>query len=137
MYHYSGVDICFKSNYSDKEAEFGGILIRSLYTLDENGKRTLVFGPWACKDEMLNSCEGEMPKLCKSAVYIKCDVKCTSLAGIAKEKQSNHCFYNSSIVKEEWGREIERYDVNKQRIWTYRPKYNTARFDLHSNTTIK
>lgn len=43
MYHYSGVDICFKSNYSDKEAEFGGILIRSLYTLNEKGERYLVF----------------------------------------------------------------------------------------------
>ena len=114
MYHYSGVDICFKSNYSDKEAEFGGILIRSLYS----------------KDEMLNNCEGEMPKLCKSEKTIKCDVKSTSLAGVPKEKQSNHCFYDSSIAIEEWTRNVERYDVKKQKVWIYRPKYNVERFDL-------
>ena len=130
MYHYSGVDICFKSNYSDKEAEFGGILIRSLYTLNEKGERNLVFGPWACKDEMLNNCEGEMPKLCKSEKTLKCDVKSTSLAGVPKEKQSNHCFYDSSIAIEEWTRNVERYDVKKQKVWIYRPKYNVERFDL-------
>jgi len=130
MYHYSGVDICFKSNYSDNDAEFGGILIRSLYTLDEKGKRSLVFGPLACKDEMLNKCEGEMPKLCKSEKKRKCDVKGTSLAGVPKEKQSDHCFYDGSITKGEWTRSVERYDFKKQKIRIYNSKYNVERFDL-------
>ena len=130
MYHYSGVDICFKSNYSDIDAEFGGILIRSLYTLNEEGRRNLVFGPLACKDEMLNNCEDEMPKLCKSEKTIKCDVKGTSLAGVPKEKQSDHCFYDSSIKKGEWTRSVKRYDFKNQKVRDYKSRYNVERFDL-------
>ena len=130
MYHYSGVDICFKSNYSDNTAEFGGILIRSLYTLNEKGDRSLVFGPLACKDEMLNNCEGEMPKLCKLEKSIKCDVKSTLLAGVPKEKQCDYCFYDGSITKGEWSRSVERYDFKKQKVRIYSSKYNVERFDL-------
>lgn len=128
MYHYSGVDICFKSYFSDECAEFGGILIRSLYTINKEGKREMIFGPLACKDEMLNYCKCEMPKLCKSKVHNKCDIKTTSLAGVPKNKQSDYCFYDSSISKKEWIREVKRYNVHMQKTWIYKPKYNTDRF---------
>ena len=133
MYHNSGVDICFKSQFSKDNAEFGGILIRSLYTLNKNREKKLFLGPLVCKDEMLNCCKSYMPKLCKSDINTECDVKCTSLAGVPKEKQSNHCFYDSSISKEKWVREVERYDVKKQNVWTYKARYNTNRFELKSS----
>jgi len=132
FYHYSGVDICFESNYSDDFAEFGGILIRSLYTMDKGRKKKLVFGPLACKDEILNSCLERMPQLCRTNEKVECNVKCTTLAGVSKEKQSNHCFYDSNIVKDEWVREITRYDVRKQKTRPYKSKYNTNRFNLNN-----
>ena len=130
MYHYSGVDMCFKSNFSDECAEFGGILIRSIYTTNKEGKREMIFGPLACKDEMLNYCKCEMPKLCKSKVLNRCDVKATSLAGVPENKKSDYCFYDSSIGQEEWKREVERYNVHTQKTYIYKSKYNTDRFSL-------
>lgn len=132
MYHYSGVDICFKSNYSNSNAEFGGVLIRSIYTLNARGERCMICGPLVCKDEMLNSCKGEMPKLCKSEIVIKCKdgVNCTSLAGVIEEKQREHRYYNSYIAEGEWKREIVGYDFEKECIRHYKPKYNVDKFDL-------
>ena len=71
-----------------------------------------------------------MPKLCKLEKTIKCDVKSTSLAGVPREKQSNHCFYDGSITKGEWTRSVERYDFKKQKVRIYSSKYNVERFDL-------
>ncbi len=130
FYHYSGVDICFESNYSDDFAEFGGILIRCLYTIGKDGKKKLIFGPLACKDEILNSCKSEMPQLCRTNEKVECDVECTKLAGVRIENQSNNCFYDSNIANDEWVREITRYDVRKQKTRPYISKYNTGRFSL-------
>ncbi len=59
FFHYSGVDICFQS---DSENEFGGILIRSLVEIDENGNSVALHqGPMICANLMLNSCEEKMP----------------------------------------------------------------------------
>ena len=64
FFHYSGVDICFKS---DSENKFGGILIRSL--VDVNGNHvTLQKGPLVCTNLMLNSCEDKMMPLISDEV---------------------------------------------------------------------
>jgi len=49
FFHYSGVDICFKSKFD--EGKFGGILIRSLK--DEGH---FITGPSVCMLEILNTC---------------------------------------------------------------------------------
>ena len=57
FWHLSGMDICFESK--EKEGYFGGILIRSLKKNNEE----IIAGPMRCSDEILNSCEKELPTL--------------------------------------------------------------------------
>lgn len=59
FFHYSGIDVCFESNYGYNEsshsgvAAFGGILIRSLY---EESAGAFVTGPLLCMNTLLNAC---------------------------------------------------------------------------------
>ncbi len=131
FYHLSGVDICFESRSSKENAEFGGIIIRSLAILSEGCEKNVVFGPLTCKNEMLNHCHREMPTLRKSAKPYDCIVSQTSLAGIQdSDKQRNHCFYDSSIPANKWTRTIDKYDYKKRGQAPYTTKYDTSRFDL-------
>ena len=56
FWHYSGMDICFES--SEEKKYFGGILIRSI----KKGNK-IIAGPMRCSDEIMNSCDGELPCL--------------------------------------------------------------------------
>ena len=57
FWHYSGMDICFES--IEKKGYFGGILIRSL----KKRSGEIIAGPMRCSNEIMNSCNGEMPRL--------------------------------------------------------------------------
>ena len=61
FWHYSGVDICFKS-YDDA---FGGILIRSMRKKVGNTDEGLIGGPMRCATDLANCCvkTGESIKL--------------------------------------------------------------------------
>ncbi len=62
LWHYSGVDICFKSIEKDKF--FGGILIRSLMKKGKKNKKDeIIAGPMRCSNELMNSCNEKMPSL--------------------------------------------------------------------------
>ncbi len=51
FFHYSGIDICFNSNFN--KGRFGGILIRSLRDI---GNQCFITGPTVCSNEILNTC---------------------------------------------------------------------------------
>lgn len=71
FFHYSGVDICFQS---DSENEFGGILIRSLIEIDNNGNYVALHkGPMICANLMVNSCKEEMPFVLKNSPSLDYD----------------------------------------------------------------
>lgn len=50
FFHYSGMDICFKSSFED--GRFGGVLIRAL---ERDEDKQLFCGPLICVNEVLNS----------------------------------------------------------------------------------
>lgn len=50
FFHYSGMDICFKSSFED--GRFGGILIRAL---ERDEDKQLFGGPLVCVNEVLNN----------------------------------------------------------------------------------
>jgi hypothetical protein len=77
FYHLSGVDICFKSELTkdkkgNKHGYGGGVLIRSMVEVNENGEYLvdsdkyykIIIGPLTCVNMMLNACNGNsMPKI--------------------------------------------------------------------------
>ena len=77
FYHLSGVDICFdseltKDNKCKKHGYGGGILIRSVVEVNEDGKYIvdkdnnykITVGPLTCVNMMLNACNGKsMPQI--------------------------------------------------------------------------
>ena len=130
FYHLSGVDICFDSHYDNHFAEFGGILIRSL-TSDEEGKKSVIFGPLTCKNEILNKCETMMPVICKYDEEYQCEIAATDMCGIPKEKQKGMklCFYDKSIGIENWTRRTEVFNYKTMKIAPYCSKYKTNRFE--------
>lgn len=128
LYHNSGVDICFASDFSGDSAEFGGILIRSLYTINKKGKKKLVFGPYTCRNEMANSCGKLMPELRRTKEKVTCDIRRTSLAGIPEKMQKDNCFFDNSILLSDWTREVERYNKDDGNPWIYKARYDTKRF---------
>ena len=114
FFHLSGIDICFNSYYDetdlDKDAQFGGILIRSIR--DENN---ITAGPWNCMLKILNTCRGKnMPiiealeKPLKNKEFIKGTYRSLGKEDQEEEKELsekeslNLCFYDSSIQKEKW-----------------------------------
>lgn len=130
FYHLSGVDICFDSHYDNDFAEFGGVLIRSL-TLDEKDKKSVVFGPLTCKNEILNQCDTVMPVLCKSEEEYQCLIAATYMYGIPKDKQKDMklCYYDKSIGIGNWTRRTEVFNYKTMKITPYYSKYNTNRFE--------
>lgn len=54
FFHYSGVDVCFESVIDEdhNDVRFGGILIRSLYDIDNS---IYITGPTVCANEILNN----------------------------------------------------------------------------------
>ena len=98
FWHYSGMDICFES--SEEKKYFGGILIRSIKRGSE-----IIAGPMRCSDEIMNSCDGELPYLvyCETA----CETPVSTIRyGIEADKNQNmkFCFY---IEPETWNRKRE------------------------------
>ena len=90
--------ICFES--SEEKKYFGGILIRSIKRGSE-----LIAGPMRCSDEIMNSCDGELPYLvyCETA----CETPVSTIRyGIEADKNQNmkFCFY---IEPETWNRKRE------------------------------
>lgn len=126
FYHLSGVDICFNSKYA--ENRFGGILIRSLKTIEDK----LVTGPLNCKDALLNSCNGHcMPRL------IKCETK-NAMPPLATKRllgetamldnvdeDYNLCFYDGNIV--DWNTIRNWYDKRKGEVKEVTKKYSIER----------
>lgn len=98
FFHYSGVDICFDSYYSQNT--FGGILIRSLVETTKKGQRYIT-GPLRCVNEILNSCasQKQWPKIEKTESR-KCKIGQTNRYGINyknPEFEDSLCFYDKSI----------------------------------------
>lgn len=115
FYHLSGIDICFNSYYNeeelDKDAMFGGILIRSIRDEENN----IIAGPWNCMLKLLNACRGgNMPKIeaskepCNDENVIKGTYRSLGKEDqieeieIAEKESLTLCFYDSSIHKDKW-----------------------------------
>jgi hypothetical protein len=115
FFHLSGIDICFNSIYDeeelDKEAKFGGILIRAIRDKDN----IITAGPWNCMLKILNACRGgSMPEIeelkqpCNDEKVIKETYRSLGKEDQREEKEMsekeslNLCFYDSSIHKDEW-----------------------------------
>lgn len=81
FWHYSGMDICFESNEEDRC--FGGILIRSI---KKDGE--IIAGPMRCSDEIMNSCEGEMPRLIENKTHVG-EIEQTNRYGIKADETDN------------------------------------------------
>ena len=129
FYHLSGVDICFRSDYDNQKAKFGGILIRALKeNNDENCK--IIAGPLNCKDAILNACKGvEMPKLQettnKSVLTPKPTYRALGKNDIDIEND-RLSFYDSQIS--DWNPEKEKYNTKKGIIEFPKSTYKTNRF---------
>lgn len=124
FWHYSGMDICFES--SEEKKYFGGILIRSVKRGSE-----IIAGPMRCSDEIMNSCDGELPCLVDRETACETPVS-TIRYGIEADNNQNmkFCFY---IEPETWNRKREgvlvadkatgRYkNVSKTDYYTAEPK---------------
>lgn len=127
FYHLSGVDICFDSDFTKPNAEFGGILIRSLV---EDNERALVFGPLTCKNEMLNNCEHDMPVLYELDKEYECRLGATNRYGInlKDENVRKHCFFDERIGIDNWKRETKIYNYRKLEAGSRITRYKTDRF---------
>lgn len=128
FYHLSGFDICFNSHYDEKNARFGGILVRSIK--DEKG--ILTTGPLTCKDLILNSCGNEMPKLKPYKPEVEIIPK-TTIRSLGKEDMNNRidgnlslCFYDGSI--KDWKPTKQRFDTKTGKIVKSYSSYKTDRF---------
>ncbi len=126
FYHLSGIDICFDSQYNVKSGKFGGILIRSI----KDGDR-IIAGPLNCKDEILNACKnGEMPKLKKVSEKQEIELAQTyrSLGKIGTDIHDGLCFYDGSLVKDDWNPKRDRFDTKTGRIESKKNSYDTSKF---------
>lgn len=123
FFHYSGVDLCFKSYFNETTAEFGGILIRSL--LDGND---IYAGPLYCANLMLNTCHDSLPKLV-DAEHKDFLIKSTKRCNIHSDKPAtmnlNLCFYadacnntkldwTNTCVRQDWIKSEERLKSTKR-----------------------
>ena len=90
FFHYSGVDICFDSNFG--EGCFGGILIRSLF--DEE-KHRYITGPLLCANEILNTCSSKKvwPRI-EQAEERACEIDTTTRYGIYDVRL---CYFDKKI----------------------------------------
>lgn len=130
LYHLSGIDICFESNYCNDTAKFGGILIRAIK--DENNR--IIAGPLTCKDELLNACKGnQMPQLASSNKkhHFKLATTYRALGQDAINKKIDKidlCFYDGSLNNDSWRPYTDRYDKNIGKIKPVKSSYKTNRF---------
>ncbi|MCR5697844.1 MAG: hypothetical protein K6G73_12800 [Marinilabiliaceae bacterium] len=102
FFHYSGVDICFDSDFS--KGVFGGILIRSLYDKDRD---KFIMGPLLCVNEMLNTCsvEKKWPEIIRKEENSKCQIAKTERFGISYSEEHSQgeplCFYDIRLDNKE------------------------------------
>ena len=97
FWHYSGLDICFES--SEEKGYFGGILIRSLKKDDKE----IIAGPMRCSDEILNSCEKELPTLVEHESNLgEKNFETTFRYGIKTDKEQDK--YRYFIPQDNWTR---------------------------------
>ena len=123
FFHYSGVDLCFRSYYNKTSAEFGGILIRSL--LDGN---EILAGPLYCANMMLNTCQNSMPKLVDAehkAFLInsakRCNIKSDNQATMdlylcyyADSQDNIKLDWTNTCVRQDWIKSQERLKSTKR-----------------------
>lgn len=137
LFHYSGFDICFKSDF--KDGKFGGILIRSLK--DENG--IYITGPSVCAQEVLNVCSKlktwlEVVPIPNDKCAGKCDLNELPIPryGIDyKDENKNRedkdkilkdkslCFYDKKLF-EKYTSEKENFERFENAKWDYDKKNN-------------
>ena len=143
FFHYSGVDICFQTHLDDKGGylEFGGILIRSLIELDDNGAlQHLHAGPQYCANVMLNSCNCKLPQL-DVVDEINCEMKSAVRFGIEKNKREHEekdefklCFYidqfNSSELNWKEASKRNEWDIKEGRFKFVKRNYARERFNM-------
>ena len=133
FFHLSGIDICFKSSYS--EAKFGGILIRSI--IDKNNN--VISDPLNCKDVILNVCKGGcMPKLSKTENRGSIAPKGTYRSLGSTDMKNNIdgtlklCFFNEAL-REQLNPEKQWFDKTKAEIKSRPGTYNTEKFYAKQN----
>ena len=147
LFHLSGIDICFKSNYNEKNlddhAKFGGILIRAIR--DEKGNITA--GPWNCMLKILNECRGgHMPYLMdlktpsNSKENIKetyrslgeKDLEAEKEIATSNETPLNLCFYDYRYLSDSNKNQLKTtkvtIDKNSGKLKTTSSSYKTDRF---------
>lgn len=101
FFHYSGFDICFDSNFDEKMAKFGGILIRSLK--DEKGN--FITGPSVCSLELMNVCyeQKKCPEIkpCSNieSEICKNPIKRYGITYNDGQEDQDLCFYDELIKK--------------------------------------
>ncbi|MBO6050998.1 MAG: agmatine deiminase family protein [Bacteroidales bacterium] len=126
--HDSGVDICFNSDFS--EGIFGGILIRSLLQISENGKGKYITGPFVCAKEIFNACPdiNNGPKI-KRIPYRKCAIDVAERYNIPNEPENlNLCFFDKSLkdnLKNTFENESWDFDKRETKCVT---RYYSKRF---------
>ncbi len=120
FFHLSGIDICFNSYYDekelDKDAKFGGILIRSI----RDEKNNITAGPWNCMLRIINACRGRnLPTIealedpCNNENVIKGTYRALGKKDLKEEKEMAEkesfylCFYDSSIQKDRWNNQAK------------------------------
>ena len=126
FYHLSGIDICFDSQYNEESGRFGGILIRSIKDGDK-----IIAGPLNCKDEILNACKnGEMPKLIEVSGKQEIEPAQTyrSLGKTGTDIHDGLCFFDGSLVKDDWNPKRDRFDTKTGRIESKKSSYDTSKF---------
>lgn len=124
FWHYSGIDICFKSTINEKEQTFGGILIRSLM----KNNQEIIAGPMCCSNELMNCCNKELPILIDRETILENNPESTIRYGIEADKgqkEMKFCYY---IKPDRWARTRNNvlvankeggYDIIKQKKYYY------------------
>lgn len=125
FWHYSGIDICFES--IEKDGYFGGILIRSL---KKNGGE-IIAGPMRCSDELMNSCNHELPSLIEYESNQKESILSTIRYGISADKEQQEaqklfCFY---LKQDDWTRKRKNVLVADKTSGGYK---TTSKKDYYS-----
>lgn len=125
FFHYSGVDICFPSDF--RIGRFGGILIRSLF---DEGAKQYISGPMLCANEVLNVC-AETKIWPQVIPYHKreCNILQTSRYGIkydGEDFSDSLCFYDEGVANTE-PLKCLTWDYNKGET-KYNTRYYAKRF---------
>lgn len=121
FFHYSGVDICFESKFSN--GKFGGILIRSLKVEDKETK--FITGPSVCMLELLNVCveQNVLPELIEDKGNKGCKLCKEPIEryGITyKEKDLKDvplCFYDQKLFEKYKSNDNKETFINAK--WDY------------------